>query len=277
MLLNTWLFSVSPTGAEATEEQQILEQQIPFRHTNRKSPERTPLSNDHKKYLSSLVQQTNGASLTFIEDATKIKRLSEIATTTDLFRMFIPEAHEDFIVKEMRWTPEEVKQTEDGIGIHTLDLGINDQYGIRLLRDRRMINFLEEINGGGAFGRLLTQQFMSSSAIGLISMPNNAVESWINCGIAAEKMWLGATALGLQIHPVNVPLLFFYKNSVEKSITLSDERKLYLTQAEKEFNTIFEKSQDSTSMFMFRIFKTSASPEKTIRKSNEKIFSIGRA
>jgi len=264
-------------GAEATEEQQILEQQIPFRHTNRKSPERTPLSNDHKHYLSNLVQQTNGASLTFIEDATKIKRLSEIATTTDLFRMFIPEAHEDFIVKEMRWTPEEVKQTEDGIGIHTLDLGINDQYGIRLLRDRRMINFLEEINGGGAFGRLLTQQFMSSSAIGLISMPNNAVESWINCGIAAEKMWLGATALGLQIHPVNVPLLFFYKNSVEKSITLSDERKLYLTQAEKEFNTIFEKSQDSTSMFMFRIFKTSASPEKTIRKSNEKIFSIGRA
>jgi tRNA A37 threonylcarbamoyladenosine dehydratase/nitroreductase len=264
-------------GGGATEEQQLLEKQIPFRHTNRKSPERKEISYEDKQYLTNLVQETNGASLTFIQEPAKIKRLSEIATTTDLFRMFIPEAHEDFITKEMRWTPEEVKQTEDGIGIHTLDLGINDQYGIRLLRDRRMIAFLEEIKGGGAFGRLLTQQFMSSSAIGLISMPNAEVQSWISCGIAAEKMWLGATALGLQIHPVNVPLLFFYKNSVEKSITLSEERKLYLTQAEKEFNTIFEKSQDSTPMFMFRIFKTSASPEKTIRKSNDKIFSIGRA
>ncbi|WP_113634879.1 Rv1355c family protein [Nubsella zeaxanthinifaciens] len=264
-------------GAEATEEQKLLEKQIPLRHTNRKSPPRTEISNEEMAYLCGLVEQTEGASLTFIQDAAKIKRLSEIATTTDLFRMFIPQAHEDFIVKEMRWTPDEVAKTEDGIGIHTLDLGINDQYGIRLLQDKRMISFLEQIKGGGAFGRLLTQQFMSSSAIGLICMPNNEVQSWIKCGIAAEKMWLGATASDFQIHPVNVPLLFFYKNTVEKSATLSEERKLYLTNAENEFNLIFDKPENSVSMFMFRIFKASASPEKTIRKSNDKIFSIGRA
>lgn len=264
-------------GAEPTEEEQLLEKQIPLRHTNRKSPERTPMADNDKLHLKNLVQQTDGASLIFVDDPQKIKRLSEIATTTDLFRMFIPQAHEDFIVKEMRWTPDEAARTEDGIGIHTLDLGVNDQYGIRLLQDKRMLRFLEEIKGGGAFSRLLTQQYMSSSAIGLITMPSHGIESWINCGIAAEKMWLGATAMGYQIHPVNVPLLFFYKNSIEKSITLSEERKLYLTQAEKEFNTIFEKSENSNAMFMFRIFKTSASPEKTIRKSNDKIFSIGRA
>ena len=264
-------------GAEATEEQKLLEKQIPLRHTNRKSPPRTEISNEEMAYLSGLVEHIEGASLTFIQDAAKIKRLSEIATTTDLFRMFIPQAHEDFIVKEMRWTPDEANESQDGIGIHTLDLGINDQYGIRLLQDKRMISFLEQIKGGGAFSRLLTQQFMSSSAIGLISMPNNELTSWIKCGMAAEKMWLGATAINFQIHPVNVPLLFFYKNTVEKSATLSEERKLYLTNAENEFNLIFDKPEGSASMFMFRIFKASASPEKTIRKSNDKIFSIGRA
>jgi len=264
-------------GAPASPEDALLEKQIPFRHTNRQSPPKTEINEEEINYLTELVTQTDGAQITFLKDPAKIKTLSEIATATDLFRIFIPEAHEDFITREMRWTIEQANQTQDGIGIHTLDLNNNDQIGIQLLRDRRMIDFLEEIKGGGAFGRLLTQQFTSASAIGLITMPNSEVSSWINCGIASERMWLGATSLGFQIHPVNVPILFFYKNTVEKSITLSEERKQYLTNAERELNLIFDKPENRTSMFMFRIFKANASPERTIRKSNDKIFSIGRA
>lgn len=264
-------------GKEPSEEEILLEQQIPLRHTNRKSPKREDINDSDINYLKNLVAQTSGANLIFIKDAARIKLLSEIATQTDLLRMFIPEAHEDFLVKEMRWTVEEATLAEDGIGIHTLDLNNNDQIGMTLLRDRRMIDFLEKIGGGNAFNRLLSQQFLSSSAIGLITMPNREASSWINSGIAAEKMWLGATSLGFQIHPINVPIIFFYKNSVENSITLSKEKKEKLTNAERELNLIFNKPEDQTSMFMFRIFKASASPERTIRKSNDKIFSIGRA
>lgn len=260
-----------------TEEDVLLAKQIPLRHTNRKSPQREEISDVDINYLSNLVTATPGAQITWLKDPAKIKSLTDIAIQTDLLRMFIPEAHEDFIEKEMRWTAEQVDQSEDGIGIHTLDLSNNDQLGMALLRDRRMISFLEKINGGSAFARLLTQQFMSSSAIGLITMPDNEITSWINSGIAAEKMWLGSTALGLQIHPVNVPIIFFYKNSVENNITLSNEKKDKLTFAEREFNLIFDKPEDRTSAFMFRIFKASASPKRTIRKSNDKIFSIGRA
>lgn len=264
-------------GNEATEEQILLEKQIPLRHTNRKSTQHIEIEDKDVDFLKKLVSETEGAQIEIVKDLQKIKKLAQIATATDLFRMFIPEAHEDFITKEMRWTIEQTNESEDGIGIHTLDLSNNDQLGIQLLRDRRMIDFLEKINGGGAFARLLTQQFMTSSAIGLISMPNSKVSSWINGGIAAEKVWLGATALGFQIHPVNVPLLFFYKNSIEKSLTLTEKQKHYLTEAEKEFNLIFDKPENQTAMFMFRIFKASDSPERTIRKSNHKIFSIGRA
>lgn len=264
-------------GVEATEEELLLAQQISLRHTNRKSPQRAAIEDNEITYLKKLVADTEGANLTFVKDLAQLKNLAQIATATDLFRIFIPEAHEDFITKEMRWTIEQTNQTQDGIGIHTLDLNNNDQLGIQLLRDRRMIDFLEKINGGGAFARLLNQQFMSSSAIGLISLPGNQVSSWIQGGIAAQKMWLGATALGLQIHPVNVPLLFFYKNSIEKSLTLTENQKHYLTKAETELNTIFNKPENQTAMFMFRVFKASASPERTIRKSNNKIFSIGRA
>lgn len=272
------VFTFKNSNTEATSEEILLEKQIPLRHTNRQSPaQRAELSEEQISYFNNLVNQTEGAKLTFVQDLTKIKKLSDIATATDLFRIFIPEAHEDFITKEMRWTVEQANNTQDGIGIHTLDLNNNDLLGIRLLQNRKMIDFLEEIKGGGAFNRLLSQQFMSSSAIGLITMPNNEINSWINCGIAAERLWLGATAKGLQIHPVNVPLLFFYKSNVENHPTISLERKQQLAILEKELNLIFDKPENQTSMFMFRIFEASPSPERTIRKSNNKIFSIGRA
>lgn len=270
------VFSFS-NGNDATEQELRLAKEIPARHTNRKSPPKQEIDETDLNALKQLVEETNGAKLTFISDAEKKKALAQIAVQTDLLRMFIPDAHEDFITREMRWTPEQANETKNGIGIHTLDLSNNDQIGIRLLRDRRMVDFLQEINGGNAFNRLLMQQFMTSSAIGLITMPNDKVEMWINCGIASEKMWLEASAMDLKIHPVNVPLLFFYKNTVEKSLDLPIQITQNLVKAEKDLHLIFEKPESETSMFMFRIFKASPSPERTIRKSNHKIFSIGRA
>ena len=264
-------------GEEPNEQEKVLQKQIAARHTNRKAPPKQEISETDMSYLQELVKQTNGVELTFVKDPAKINALSKIATQADLLRMFIPEAHEDFITREMRWTPTEANEREDGIGIHTLDLSNNDQSGIRMLQDRRMIDFLEKIKGGSAFGRLLAQQFNTSSAIGLITIPNNSVPSWIDCGMAAERMWLGATNLGFQIHPVNVPLIFFYKNSIEKNLTLAEEKRIELTKAEEELNIIFDGPKNQTPAFMFRIFKASASPERTIRKSNNKIFSIGRA
>jgi len=261
------------TGYEPTAEELRLESIVPLRHTNRKSPERSLLTEQETNYLKQLVSETSGAQLTFIDRSEDIKQLADIATATDLLRMFIPEAHEDFITREMRWTPEQAIEAEDGIGIHTLDLNNNDSIGIKLLKDRKMIDFLQEINGGSGFGRLLAQQFSSASALGLISMSDRSFESLMYCGVASEKMWLGANAIGLQIHPLNVPLLFFYKNSVQKNLSLNLEKTNYLMKAEQTLNQLFK--QNGAALFMFRIFRDSNSPERTVRKSNHKIFSIG--
>ncbi|RZK76896.1 MAG: hypothetical protein EOO85_10175, partial [Pedobacter sp.] len=209
-----------------------LAKQISLRHTNRKITPRTTINQEEKSYLTNLVTAVDGAKITWLEDTDKIKSIAEIATSTDLQRMFIHEAHEDFIVREMRWDVEDALKREDGIGIHTLDLSHNDQVGIRLLKDTNAVNFLQKINGGSAFKRLTSQQFVASSAIGLISMPKGKITSFIEGGIAAEKLWLGATSIDWQIHPVNVPLIFFYKNTVENHTSIPPESKTLLTQQE---------------------------------------------
>jgi nitroreductase/molybdopterin/thiamine biosynthesis adenylyltransferase len=261
----------------ASEQEKQLATQIELRHTNRKITPRQEIDEADLNNLSSLATQIANAKLTWLTNPEQIKAIGAISTHTDLLRMFIPAAHEDFISREMRLNLDEVNATEDGIGIHTLDLSNNDQIGIRLLKDKKMISFLQQINGGSGFKRLSMQQFMASSAIGLITMPKGAINSFIEGGMAAEKLWLGATALNLQIHPVNVPLIFFYKNSVEDSLNIPLESKAQLTQAEQGFKQLFKVTDEEQAVFMFRIFKANSSPERTIRKSTAKIFSIGRA
>lgn len=269
-------FSFTP-NYQPDEQQLQLANVLGARHTNRKITPRQEISAEELQTLTNLVLQTQGSKLNWITDPDHIKAIGMIATHTDLLRMFIPLAHEDFISKEMRWNLDEVNQTEDGIGIHTLDLSNNDQIGIRLLKDKRMISFLQQINGGSGFKRLTMMQFMASSALGLISMPKGEINSFLSGGMASERLWLGATALDLQIHPVNVPLIFFYKNTVEDSLPLPLEQKAQLTQAELQFKQLFQQGPEDQAIFMFRLFKASPSPERTIRKSTAKIFTIGRA
>lgn len=269
-------FYFEPNHSSTPSEKQLAAQ-INLRHTNRKIASTHQIEICNLNELSTLVEKVDGAKLTWITEKDKIQSIATIATQTDLLRMFIPEAHEDFINREMRWNMDEVNQTEDGIGIHTLDLNNNDQIGIRLLKDKKAVNFLQQINGGSGFKRLTMQQFMSSAAIGLISMPHKNITGYVNGGIAAQKMWLGATALNLQIHPVNVPLIFFFKNSIENSLPIPEENKTQLKQAEHTFNQIFDLKEHEQPIFMFRIFKAISSPERTIRKPLSKILSIGRA
>lgn len=264
------------THYEPSAQEKKLAAQIDLRHTNRKISPRQEIDPSTLATLSALVEETNGAKLAWITDPEHIKAVGMIATHTDLLRMFIPAAHEDFIAREMRWDLEEVKATEDGIGIHTLDLSNNDQIGIRLLKDKKMISFLQQINGGSGFKRLTMMQFMASSAVGLITMPKGEINSFIAGGMAAEKLWLGATGLDLQLHPVNVPLIFFYKNSVEDSLMLPAENKAQLAQAEMQFKQLFRQTSEEQAVFMFRLFKATPSPERTIRKSTSKILSVGR-
>jgi molybdopterin/thiamine biosynthesis adenylyltransferase/nitroreductase len=264
--------SHQPTELEAE-----LAKQIDLRHTNRKITPKQEIDEDKFIQLNSLVNQVENAKLTWLKDEEQIKAIGEIATHTDLLRMFIPEAHEDFITREMRWDLEEVNATEDGIGIHTLDLGNNDSVGIRLIKEKKVVNFLKQINGGSAFKSLTRKQFASSSALGLITMPKGEIKSFINGGLAAERIWLAATAFNLQLHPVNVPLIFFYKNSIEQNLNIPEKDKAILSNLEDDFKKIFSISEEQQAIFMFRLFKASSSPERTIRKSTKKIFSIGRA
>ena len=260
-------------GHQATETEIALARQINDRHTNRKTGIDQQLNIEDLQKLKAVIEVEDVKIQWIIEQEEKTT-LAEISGETDLLRMFIQEAHEDFIKKEMRWNNEEIIETGDGIGINTLDLSNNDQVGLRLMKDKRAVGFLKEINGGTAFKRLALRQFQSSPSIGLITTPGSTSMDYLKAGLAIEKLWLQAAQMGYQIHPVNVPLIFFYKNSVQQPNDLSDESKNLLSNLHQKFRHLF-KTENATEVFMFRLFRAESSPQRTIRKPLNKTLSIG--
>lgn len=261
---------------EPNDTEKQLAAQITERHTNRKSGISQEISiADMDRLKASVASDELGLHwLTAAEDKTA---LGDIAGQADLLRMFTPAAHEDFIKKEMRWSQEQVLETADGIGIHTLDLSNQDQIGLRLMKDERAVEFLKKIKGGNAFKYLALKQIQSSPAIGLITLPRHSPLNYLKGGMAAEKLWLSATALGYQIHPINVPLIFFYKNDFQEFNDLPEETGKQFLNLHQELKQLFKITDNIAEIFMFRIFKAESSLQRTIRKPLNKTLSIGRA
>ena len=260
-------------GHKATETETALAGQIDERHTNRKAgtDQQVNVEDLQELQASSEVDDIKIQWLTQLQEKTS---LAEIAGETDLLRMFIPEAHEDFIKREMRWNNTEITESGDGIGINTLDLSNNDQVGLRLMKDERAVEFLKEINGGTAFKRLALRQFQTSPAIGLITMSGTTALDYLKAGLVIEKIWLNATAMGYQVHPVNVPLIFFYKNTIQQPNSLYGENQQLVSDLHQKFRQLF-KTNHTAEVFMFRLFRADPSPKRTIRKPLNKTLSIG--
>jgi molybdopterin/thiamine biosynthesis adenylyltransferase len=258
-----------------TQEEHSLAVQIDQRHTNRKIGIEHALDPASLDDLKALVETNPDTKLNWITKPDSLQMLGEISGNADLFRMFIPAAHEDFVEKEMRWNIEDTTTTGDGIGIHSLDLSNNDQIGLRLMKDKKAVSFLKSINGGSAFKRLSAHQFRNSAAVGLITSKDLSPSGYLKSGIQMEKMWLMAGKMGYQIHPMNVPLIFFYKNNREKQNNLPVELKTKIHQMHETFKEIFKIDDDIAEIFLFRLFKAQSSPIKTIRRPLNKTLTFG--
>jgi len=263
------------TGHVATEQNKKLASQINYRHTNRKNGLPTEVNQEDLLYLQQIAETTEDVSLQWLVDDEQKKALGEISGSTDLLRIFTPEAHRDFISKEMRWTQEEIENSADGIGINTLDLSNNDQIGLRLIKDERTVTFLNKINGGSAFKKMSVRQFLSASSIGLITLPEASSMNYLKGGMAAERLWLAAADLGYQIHPVNVPIIFFYKQNFQKENDLSLANDRGILQLHEKFKELFNITDNIAEIFLFRLFKAEKSERRTIRKPILKTLSFG--
>lgn len=242
------------------------------RHTNRKVPQREVLPKEILKALATAAMTVNGAKVSYVEDIEQLKELGKIIGITDRYRILTPASHHDFTYQEMRWTDEEAIKRKTGMYIGTLELRESELLGIKFVKDRKVVDFIKQINGGYLLRNASVKNAVSASAFGLLTMPSNSPIDFLEGGRASQRLWLKATQLGLGFHVMNVPIAYFARLKYDAQ-DLPEGSQEEIKTLYDEFNKIYDHN-NREEIYLFRVFKADPPDVVPYRKSVDDILYI---
>ncbi|MEI8280225.1 MAG: Rv1355c family protein, partial [Bacteroidota bacterium] len=223
--------------------------------------------NDLKKVTESLP----GAKLSWLTDPTQINEVGKIIAACDRMRLLNEEGHFDFVHREMRWTPKDAEDTRDGIDTLTLGLNTPQLVALGIIKDYKVIDFINSIKGGKVFEAATGRSVSLSSALGLITMPSISPEQYILGGRSYERMWLAAEKHGLAMHPVISPLYFFPRLLQGNGDGLSAENVEELKILRERFKRIFNLQDGLAEVFLFKIAYADGPGRQSLRIPVEQV------
>ncbi|NAS25948.1 Rv1355c family protein [Herbidospora sp. NEAU-GS84] len=180
---------------------------ITRRVTNRRREEPRPLAGDVVSCLTEAAAEL-GAHLRLVTTDVDLRTMADLIGAADRIGLLNPAIHAE-TMHGLRWTPEEVRAKPHGVDVTTMELTASERAGLRLLTQRRVIDFLAEIGGGRGLEELARKQVATASAIGLLTVPGLSRDSYFLGGRAMQRVWLSATARGVALHPMtNLPYMF---------------------------------------------------------------------
>lgn len=242
-----------------------LYQQINKRCCNRINVPYKALSNENVYALNNL-ELPSTIQFDLILDRDKIGKIGTLVCKGDRIRMTNLYGHKDFFSHEVRWTRKESESKRDGLDITLFDLNEVDKTGLKLSKDARAIEFLNEIGGGKGFERISAKNFDGASALGVISIENYDRQQLIEAGIAIERLWLHASELKLGIQPYTVLQMLFSRLHEDSLNYISNSEKEQIIAIKEEFEEILPSIKFKKSVFLFRITMGAPDVEFSFRK-----------
>jgi hypothetical protein len=241
------------------------------RHTNRKAGNEFVIPANILQEIQELVKGVEGAELEIIQDKTDINKVAEIAGITERLRLLNPFTHAGYFKEEIKWPGD--GDILEGVDIRTLELSPPAQTAYEVVSDPRVAVLLNDWRKGSVFEKLTQSCVASSSAIGLISMPSNALVHLIDGGRAMERVWLGATKNNLAFQPICLPLYLeelFVKSNTDKtrsSINFSE-----LNALKAQLSLIFSKSSTREAVFLFRLSEAGKTQIRSLRRPLSEVY-----
>ncbi len=245
-----------------TDRLKSLGQAIVKRHTNRILAPKVLVAEDVIERLRNITESIPGAKFKYFEDEKQIKTMARIIGACDKIRLLHPEGHYDFVHREMRWTTEDSERTRDGIDIHTLGLGHSLMAAMSVIKNEKVMQAVQELEGGNAISMLAIRTLSTASALCMISLPGYRLKNFFEGGRAMERFWLEATNFKLAIHPVISPLYLFSRILHGDNEGLSEKNILELEQLRQQFNEITGSGNDDSEVFLAKI---AIAPEPSLK------------
>ena len=222
--------------------------------------------------LQKSVEAVDGATIRLITEENDIASLASLAGKADRLRLLIPQGHHELFKRELRW-PSGENVIKEGLDIRTLELASKDEIGFRVASDPEAIQLIADWDLGGALATLSTKPVLTSSAVGVITMPSFSPENCLLAGKAVERMWLTASKNRISLHPLLALILHVtrirYGQGGDMPKKIEDAFRLL----EQEFNSVFDiDPKKEVPLFFFRLFNGERPSERSLRLDLEDIF-----
>jgi hypothetical protein len=249
-----------------------LVDQILKRRTNRKDGLRVVLPSSHAASLTSEAQG-EGARVTFETSADKVALIADVVAKGDRIRLLSRPLLEEF-ARELRWTPEEVSSTGDGLDIATLELDAADRAGLRIISRKNVMEFVGSLGGGRALERTSRRAINSSCAVGLVTVHGSSPLSFVIAGRAVQRMWLKATALGYDLHPMTAVTYLFRKVARGDCAGLSEAHLEEIRALWSTFSAVFPMDDEESSAMLFRLVRAESPTARSLRRPVDDVLSF---
>jgi len=224
---------------------------IPERSTNRRRGPRIPLDPDDAAALEAAVR-ARGARLQWIVRPDEMEEAGDLLGAGDRVAYLSKDLHAE-LMEGLRFTPEEVLRTRDGIDVATLEMSAADVAGLRIVSRWSAMRLVGMMGSGRVLEQISRKAVASASALGLVTMPGTGPEAFFQGGRAMEAAWLEATVRGLAFHPLAMlPYLFAHlERGTGEGFTAAEQAAL--RGLRKRYRALFEVPDGWCEPILFRI------------------------
>jgi len=237
------------------------------RKTNRIISKRKPIDKEKLNYLKDITSATQGAELKILTEKNQLQELGELISISDKIRVLHPQCHYELFKKELRKTEEENLKFKDGIDLELMHLSAADRLVLDVASDYKVIEHLNCWNKGFGFTKLSEKTIEASSALCLISMPNNSALDFFRGGRAVQNTWLAATKLNLAFQPLTVLPYFFHRLNSANGKGFKDSDIDLLRHLWIRFNALFPSSPQQGLVFLFRLAIANEPQKSSLRRN----------
>jgi Dinucleotide-utilizing enzymes involved in molybdopterin and thiamine biosynthesis family 1 len=246
-----------------------LFEQIRLRVTNRRLGLRQPLTLADETALQEVAHRS-GTELSFLTESSALDQIGEVIACCDRSILLNQQTHRE-LVGEIRWNPEQVLSTRDGIDIGSLHLSAADAAVMQLLTDWAPLSYLSQIKRGRGLERNSRKMIAAASAVGLLTFGGIGPLSYFNGGRAMQRVWLTATALGLAFHPMTALPYLLARLRRGKGEGLTAETQQQLTELGKSYRHLLPIPDDHAEIMLFRLAKAELPTVRSLRRSLDEI------
>lgn len=219
------------------------------------------------EFLNSILTTTSfhGVNMTLFQSRELISELAKINGIMDYVRMTDPRGYEDFL-NEVRWTPEEAARSKDGIDLNTFDFSPADWAVLKLLSNKKAMGLIRKFNLGKGFSKISDETFASASALGLLHGLGNKPIDFFHAGMFLQRIWLTATLHGVSLQPVTASLFLFQRCEEDPLGYFSNDQKVTIQVANKDFRTLAGLKSGEQAYFMFRLSLSQGQVVRSFRR-----------